>query len=92
MLIPFSGASRHGEHNLTYNFYLKLNRYDCNNYKDLGDEPLNDGPQGNRGYLPVISRTRNSSIQNNSFRRTNIVNMIKERDVVRPLHNIEQNG
>ena len=144
MLIPFSGTSRHDEHNLTYNFYLsqlrirvemafgrlttkwrifrtdlncsnekncmiirvgiklhnyvinsddlKLNRYDCNNYRDLGVEPLDDGPQGNRGYLPSSSRPVASSNQNNSIRRSNIVNMIKERDIVRPLHNIERNG
>ena len=143
MLIPFSGASRHDKHNLTYNFYLsqlrirvkmafgrlttkwrifrtdlnccnkncqivrvgmklhnyvinsddlKLNRYNCNNYRDLGVEPLDDGPQGNRGHLPLTSRPTTSSNHNNSIRRSNIVNMIKDRDIVRPLHNIECNG
>ena len=71
---------------------LKLNRYDCNNYRDLGVEPLDDGPHGNRGYLPSSIRPSTFSSTNNSIRRTNIVNMIKERDIVRPLHNIERNG
>ena len=68
---------------------LNLSRYDLENFADLEVEPLVDGPRGNRGYLPIVTR---ASTGNVSSRRNDILRMIEERDIVRPAHNIARNG
>ena len=69
---------------------LNLIRFNSNNFNDLGVEPLVGGPPNNRGYYPthnIITRGDDSS-----SRRNHIVDMIRERDIVRPSHNIVRNG
>ena len=68
---------------------LNLTRYDSEKFVDLEVEPLVDGPRGNRGYLPIINR---ASAGNVSSRRTDILRIIEERDIIRPAHNIAGNG
>ena len=68
---------------------LNLSRYDSENFADLKVEPLVDGPRGNRGYLPIVTRAFSGNI---SSRRNNILRMIEERGIVRPAHNIARNG
>ena len=68
---------------------LNLSRYDSDKYVDLEVEPLVDGPRGNRGYLPIVTR---ASAGNVSSRRNDILRMIEERDIVRPAHTIARNG
>ena len=69
---------------------INLIRYDNDNFEDLEVEPLVDGPLGNRGYLPVMNRSINSN--HLSSRRDDMIQMIRERDMVRPEHNIDRNG
>jgi len=53
-------------------------------------EPLEDGPEGNRGFFPSsLAPTFNNP---SNPRRDRIIEMIEERDIVRPAHNIARNG
>ena len=69
---------------------MNLLRSDCNNFNYLEVEPLVNGPPGNRGYYPTHPFTPHGD--DSSSRRNHIVDMIKERDIVRPARNIARNG
>ena len=69
---------------------LNLCRYESDNFNDLGVEPLENGPAGNRGYLPNINAPATANYRSN--RRDDILSLIQEREIVRPEHNIVRNG
>ena len=64
-------------------------QYDCENFADLGVEPLENRPVGNRAFLPssLVLGANNTS----NSRRNTIIEMIEERDIVRLAHNIARN-
>ena len=53
---------------------LNLLRFNCNNFNDLGVEPLVDGPPGNRGYFPT--EPSHLRVDDSASRRNHIVDMI----------------
>jgi hypothetical protein len=57
--------------------------------EDLEIVPMANAPE-NLGYYP--SSTQPTSVSGNSFRSVNIVQQIKERDLRRPIANIERNA
>ena len=78
-------------HNFVINSdQLNFLKVDDSDWKTLGVEPLKDGPEGNKGYLPVPFEEEQDPL---SFNRRNfIVNEIKDREMRPPTHNIERNS
>ena len=65
---------------------------ESDNLMELEIEPLIDGPTGNMGYLPVrYTGAVNSFVENGEHRELKL-QMIRERDMERPQHNVDRNG
>ena len=77
-------------HNFVINSdQLNFINVDDNDWTTLGVEALRDGPEGNKGYLPIPFEEEEDPLSFN--RRTFIVNEITERELRRPTHNVERN-
>ena len=78
-------------HNFVINSdHLNFLEVDDSDWTTIGVESLKDGPEGNKGYLPIPFEEEEDPL---SFNRRNfIVNEIKERELRRPTYNIDRNS
>ena len=74
---------------------LNLVQFDGEDFANLEVDELVDEPLGNRGYLPTrhqAGRIPDVTAHGDCNVREAIYSRIREMDLVRPNHNIEQNG